>query len=135
MAGLQARSPLRSTHPLLIINKLVSLTAFTVLLVAGWVAVCYLKAEMTGTADNQAAEKPSVITTADAATTAVQVKKLEGPEVKRLSAPVRLVYSCAGDGEFYHNSTHLPSSCDRSALSEEAAIRRGLKPCKICMPE
>ena len=46
MASLQARSSLRSAHPLLFINKLISLTAFIILLGAGWVAVSYLKNEV-----------------------------------------------------------------------------------------
>ena len=46
MASLQARSSLRSAHPLIVVNKLISLTAFIVLLAAGWVAVNYLKNEV-----------------------------------------------------------------------------------------
>ena len=45
MASLQARSPLRSAHPLFFINKLVSLTAFIVLLCVGWVVVSFLKSD------------------------------------------------------------------------------------------
>jgi hypothetical protein len=56
-------------------------------------------------------------------------------ETRRLAAPVKLVYSCAGDREFYHTSTHLPPRAARSAVSEGTALRRGLKPCPVCVRE
>ena len=132
MASLQARSALRSSHPLLFINKLISLTAFIFLMCAGWVAVNYLKNEVmmrlrTGATDNRGPSNPN--------TSSVQVADGVSPETRPLSAPVRLVYSCAQDKEHYHASSHLPTRCDRTALSEEAAIRRGLKHCAICLPE
>lgn len=131
MASLQARSSLRSTHPLLFINKLISLTAFIILLGAGWVAVNYLKNEIItrwhGTTENKA---PSTLNNS-----AVRIDDAASPETKQLSAPVRLVYSCSEDKDYYHASTHLPSRCERTALSEEAALRRGLKHCRVCLPE
>ena len=130
MASLQARSPLRSAHPLFFINKLVSLTAFLFLLGAGWVAVCYLKTEMVSrwSGSTESSTLPSKKSPA-------RVEGNNSPEVKQLSAPVRLVYSCAGDNEYYHVATHLPARCERSALSEEAALQRGLKRCHVCLPE
>ena len=131
MASLQARSSLRSAHPLLFINKLISLTAFIILLGAGWVAVSYLKNEIItrwhGTTENKA---PATLNTS-----AVQIDTAASTETKALSTPVRLVYSCSQDQEYYHASTHLPSRCERTALSEEAALRRGLKHCRVCLPE
>ena len=130
MASLQARSPLRSAHPLFFINKLISLAAFLFLLGAGWVALCYLKTEMVahlnGAAENDLSPSKSL---------PVKAENSDSPQVKQLSAPVRLVYSCAGDKEFYHLATHLPAKCERTALSEEAALQRGLNHCRICMPE
>lgn len=123
MASLQARSSLRSAHPLLFINKLISLTAFIVLLGAGWVAVSYLKNEVIGTTESKA---PSPLNNS-----AVQVDNAASTETKT----VRLVYSCSEDPEYYHASTHLPARCERTALSEEAALHRGLKHCRICLPE
>ena len=126
MASLQARSSLRSAHPLFVVNKLISLTAFVLLLAAGWVAVNYLKNEVltrwrsSGDQVSSAAAVPS----ADAAT-----------DAKAARLPVRMVYSCAGDKQFYHSSTHLPAKCDRTAMSEEAAISRNLKRCRICLPD
>jgi hypothetical protein len=133
LASLQARSALRSSHPLLFINKLVSLTAFIILLGAGWVAVSYLKKEVISRWQNPVAEnKASSAVNASA----VRVDNAEPAlEARPLAAPVRLVYSCAEDKELYHASTHLPQRCQRTALSEEAAIRRGLKHCLICLPE
>ena len=127
MASLQARSSLRSAHPLLFINKLISLTAFIILLGAGWVAVSYLKNEVItrwrGATENKA---PSTLNNS-----AVQIDSAASTETKA----VRLVYSCSEDQEYYHASTHLPSRCERTALSEEAALRRGLKHCRVCLPE
>ena len=57
------------------------------------------------------------------------------PEIEPVTASARLVYSCAIDKDFYHASTHLPSRCERTALSEEAALQRGLKRCKACFPD
>jgi len=127
LASLQARSSLRSAHPLLFINKLISLTAFIILLGAGWVAVNYLKNEVItrwrGATENKA---PATLNTS-----AVQIDTAASTETKT----VRLVYSCSTDQEYYHASTHLPSRCERTALSEEAALRRGLKHCGVCLPE
>lgn len=129
MASLQARSPLRSAHLLLFLNKLVSLTALTVLLAGGWMAVTYLRTELTNrdrhAQDLSASSKPATI------------EKTEpiAADSKPRTAPLRLVYACGGDAEYYHTQAHLPSSCPRTALSEEAAARRGLKRCRVCLPE
>ena len=130
MASLQARSPLRSAHPLFFINKLISLVAFLFLLGAGWVALCYLRTEMVARSNGVAA-----VDTAPSKSLPVKVEGGDSPQIKQLSAPVRLVYSCAGDKEYYHVATHLPAQCERTALSEEAALQRGLNHCRICMPE
>lgn len=121
MASLQARTPLRNTHPLLIINKFLSLTVFFALLIAGWVGLSYLKTEMSS---------PRNIDRPLAASPAETKAK---PEVRKLSSPVKLVYSCDKDRKHYHASSHLPQSCERVALSEEAALKRSLKPCPVCM--
>ena len=130
MASLQARSPLRSAHPLFFVNKFVSLAAFIVLLGVGWVALSYLKSDVfdrwrSGVSETAAASK----------STTVPVKEASSPEAKQLANPARLVYSCAADREYYHASTHLPARCERTALSEEAAIGRGLKRCRACFPD
>ena len=133
MASLQARSSLRSAHPLFLINKLISLAAFVVLLGAGWIAVCYLKNEFAnrrpGNSDQQ-----SAIVSVSANETATRVGQSDSVEVKRLAKPVKLVYACSSDRVFYHASSHLPARCDRSALSEDAAFERGLKACSVCLP-
>ena len=133
MASLQARSSLRSAHPLFLINKLISLAAFIVLLCAGWIAVCYLKTEF---ANRRAAgaEQHSAVASVSANETATRVAQTDSLEVKRLAKPVKLVYACSSDRVYYHASTHLPARCDRSALSEDAAFERGLKACAVCMP-
>jgi len=129
VASLQARSPVRSAHPLFFINKIVSLSAFLVMLGAGWVVVSYLKSDAfdrwrSGTAVTVSASKAAT----------VPVKE-SSSESKVLSPSHRLVYSCAADKDFYHVSTHLPARCERTAVSEEAAIQRGLKRCRTCFPD
>jgi len=131
LASLQARSSLRSAHPLFYLNKLVTLTAFIFLLGAGWIAVSYLKNEIvarnrTGSESKTPAPLNTAVVRADAAV---------APATQRLAIPVRLVYSCSADKEQYHLASHLPERSDRIALSEEAALRRGLKRCHICFPE
>jgi len=130
VASLQARSPLRSAHPLLFVNKLISLSAFIVLLGVGWVVVSFLKSD---TFDRWRSGSSDTVYTSKSAT--VLVRETSSPEVKPLLTPVRLVYSCAADKDYYHASTHLPARCDRTALSEEAAGQRGLKRCRVCFPE
>jgi hypothetical protein len=131
LASLQARSSLRSAHPLIVVNKVVSLTAFMVLLASGWVAVNYLKTELTGPsrAGNETAGGSG-----NPVANAAAVPD-SSPDPKAARPAVRLVYACAGDTQFYHCSTHLPSQCDRTAMSEEAALRRGLKRCATCFPQ
>src|SRR5262245_17520721 len=99
------------------------------LLAAGWVAVNYLKNEVLtrwrSTGDTAApAANGAAVPSSDAAT-----------DAKAARLPVRLVYSCAGDKQFYHSSTHLPVKCDRTAMNEEAALSRGLKRCHLCLPD
>lgn len=124
MASLQARNPLRSAHPLIVINKILSLTAFIILLGAGWVAVCYLKTEIIGYMygpPQEAHQRPGVMQVGESAAMP-----------KTPAAP--LVYSCTGDAEHYHSLAHMPDRCERTALSEQAALQRGLKPCQVCHP-
>ena len=132
MPSLHARSPLRSAHPLLLLTKLVYLIVFAFLLAAGWVGVSYLKSDRSSrsTAGSQL-EKPAP---ASMAVTAIGIQKASA-DTTPLSVPVHLVYSCKADKDNYHTSAHLPSKCERSALSEQSALQRGLKPCPICMPE
>lgn len=131
MASLQARSPLRSAHLLLFLNKLVSFIALIMLLAAGWMAVSYLRAELANRQNH--ARGDSLTTSAKP----VMVEKSEPIAVasKLVAAPQRLVYWCGGDAEFYHTQAHLPKSCSRTALSDEAAAGRGLKRCPVCLPQ
>lgn len=130
MASLQARSPLRGAHPLFFANKLVSLVAFAVLLCIGWVALSYLKSDLL---DRSRSGSPETVSASKGAV--VPIKESDPPDVKPLTTPVRLVYSCSDDRDYYHASTHIAQRCARTALSEEAAIGRGLKRCKSCFPD
>ena len=129
MASLQARSPLRSAHPLFFINKVVSLSAFMLMLGAGWVTVSYLKS---GPIDHWRGDSESLTPSKN---NALPVTESRPSEARPLIAPVRVVYSCSADKDHYHASTHLPPRCERTALGEEAAVARGLKRCRICLPE
>ena len=129
MASLQARSPLRSAHPMLFINKFVSLAAFTMLLGVGWIALSYLKSDVF---DRSRIDLSEAATTTKSA--ALPAGEATSSEVKPTAGTARLVYSCSLDKDFYHAATDLPQRCERIALSEEAAIQRGLKRCKKCFP-
>jgi hypothetical protein len=135
VASLQARSPLRSAHLLLFLNKLVSLIALIVLLAGGWMAASFLRAEL---ADRRiAAPGDNALSTSSkpAIPAIVGESESNASARKAKTAPLRLVYWCGSDAEHYHTQAHLPKSCSRTALSEEAAARRGLKRCLVCLPE
>jgi len=128
MASLQARSQLRSAHPLLLmVNKLVSLAFFVALLCGGWLALNYLRTELQG---KWLHSSTSTVAPAPAPEPALQ-QAVEGNKQPSAS---RLVYFCQSDSGYYHASTHL-QRCKRTALGEEAAIARGLKRCPVCLPE
>ena len=129
MASLHARSPLRSAHLLLFLNKLVSLAALMFLLGAGWMAVSYLRA---GVADQRHGSPASNALSTSSKSASPEKSEATGAELK---PPLRLVYRCGGEAEYYHTQAHLPSNCERTGLSEEAAARRGLKRCLVCLPE
>ena len=127
MASLQARSPLRSAQPLMFFNKLVSVTAFGILLIGGCLLLCYLKFGpanhwQTGTKDSMNGSNLSVV-------------PAQTDKSSEAAAPRRLVYSCSQDNQYFHSSSHLPRDCRRTALTEDSALQRGLKPCSICFPE
>ena len=133
MPSLQARGPLRSTHPLLLLTKLVYLIVFVFLLAAGWVGLSYLKSDRASRSTTGAQlEQPQPASTM--AVTAIGIQKASA-DATPLTVPVHLVYSCKADKDHYHTSAHLPSKCERSALSEQSALQRGLKPCPVCLPE
>ena len=130
MASLEVRSQLRSAHPLFFVSKFVSFIALIVLIVVGWVLVSFLKSDTfdrwrSGSSDTVSASKSAMSL----------VNESGSPDIKPMLAPVRLVYSCAADKDYYHASAHLPVRCERTAMSEGAAGKKGLKRCRICFPE
>jgi hypothetical protein len=129
VASLHARSSLRSAHLLLFLNKLVSLTALMALLAAGWMTVSYLRAEL---ADQRHGGPANNALPTSSKPASLEKSEATGAELK---PPLKLVYSCGGEAEYYHTQAHLPSNCGRTGLSEEAAARRGLKRCLVCLPE
>ena len=127
MASLQAKSSLRSAHPLFFANKVVSLTGFILLLGAGWIALSYIK--------NDVFDRWRFASGNDAPVASQKVEDSAVSEMKSLAPTARIVYYCAADRDYYHASTHLPTHCERIVLSEEAALGRGLKRCKHCFPD
>ena len=117
MATLGAQNHVRSSF-LEFVNTAVSVVLLCLLLGAGWIALSYLKSGLHGHFQK---------TRAEAAVQDASVAPLEAP-----AAPV-LVYELSGDNSYYHTSGHLASITGRSAISEDAAKKRGLKPCPICM--
>lgn len=125
MASLEARSSLRSAHPLLLLtNKLISFIAFVVLLSGGWVALNYIRGELQGFKKPPAAAAVAPVAQSEQSLTAVG---------RASSGSLRLVYFCTSDSGYYHAATHL-EHCRKTALSEDAALSRGLKRCTVCLP-
>ena len=122
MARLQAPHARRSAGTPL--NRFLSLMTFVVIFATGWVAVSYLKSQIAG--DNQSTGQ-----------TALAAVPLASPEQGAVSGQSKsqptLVYASAGDTIHFHVSTHVPTNKERTALSEETARSRGLKPCPVCI--
>jgi hypothetical protein len=113
----------------LFVNKLISLIAFLVLLGAGWVALSYLRTEMSDSIRVTSADAQPAPATAPS----VKPGETSGVQMNTLAAPSRLVYSCPAESDYYHTASHMTTRCKRQAVSEEAALRRGLKPCNVCI--
>ncbi len=118
----------------MIFYKLISIAASILLLVAGWVVLCFVKNRVADPAAPRQQTRSAVVPN-PAAVSAVGLSEPGQAQVRRLSKPVKLVYSCSADREYYHTSTHIPRQCERTALSADAAFERNLKPCKTCMTE
>jgi hypothetical protein len=128
LASLQARSSIRRPGVLPLINRLMSVAVLVTLLSAGWVALSFLRAEM--------GRRPSFSGGEVKPREELSISNSSAESATGASSPSKasiLVYSAAGDGDFYHNSSHLPARAERTALSEEAARSRGLKPCPVCL--
>jgi hypothetical protein len=121
LANLGAQSSERSSF-LGSINRAISLVLFGLLLGVGWIALSYLKSGLHDHLQKSPAEQ--IIQNSNA--TALPV------EVTNATTGV-LVYAVLGDSSYYHTSGHLPSLRRRSAMSEEAARKRGLRPCPVCI--
>lgn len=128
MASLRAQTQPRSVRAPILINKIVSFITFLMLLGAGWVAISYLKTQITGHGDDAVAGRQTRSAPASPAPPYEQNKRSKD---KAMSSS--LVYSAAGETTYYHTSTHLPSRGERSAFGEETARERGLKPCPVCI--
>lgn len=135
MTSLQARASMQRFHPLLFLSKLLSFSMLVILLFAGWVGVCYLKKER----DNRHnLAKPQQISLPSPSSTNLGLTKVNATssdETAQQKIDTKLVYFCSTDKEFYHTSKHLSSHCARIALSEMAAMERGLKRCPSCFSE
>jgi hypothetical protein len=106
---------------------------FVFLLAAGWVGVSYLKSDrVSRSTGGSQLEKAAPVS--NMSVTAIGIQKASA-DATPLTTPVHLVYSCKADKDRYHTSAHLTGKCERSALSEQSALQRGLKPCPVCMPE
>jgi len=118
LASLRAKRRLYGS-PVEVLNKILSLTGFVILMAAGWIGLCYIKAIL---------EKrpPGSARSGEAAMAQVSVQ----PQVQ---PAVSLVYAARADTVYYHKPNHVTGNGERSALSEEAARHLGLKPCPICL--
>jgi hypothetical protein len=105
------------------------------LLFASWVGVCYVKKER----DNrQRVVKSMQISSSSPSSTNRNFTKVNtavSDEDAQQKIDAKLVYFCPSDKEQYHTLKHLSSHCARIALSETAAMERGLKRCPSCFSE
>jgi hypothetical protein len=135
MPSLQARTSMQRFHPLFFLSKLLSFSMLGFLLFAGWVGVCYVKKER----DNRHnVVKPMQISSSSPSSTNLSLTKVNtvaSDETAQQKIDTKLVYFCSSDKEYYHTAKHLSSHCARIALSETAAMERGLKRCLNCFSE
>ena len=135
MPSLQARASMQRFHPLLFLSKLVSFSMFGFLLFAGWVGVCYVKKERDSRHNVVKSVQLSSSSPSSTNLNFTKVNTVASDETTRQKIETKLVYSCSSDKEYYHTSKHLSSHCTRIALSETAAMERGLKRCLSCFSE
>lgn len=98
-------------------RRSVSSITFIILLAAGWVGLSYVRTIMAQKVDSPMQR---------------DLKVSGAPSAISDSTQQVLVYAASNDTQYYHTAAHLPSHSERSALSEQAARERGLKPCPIC---
>jgi hypothetical protein len=118
LASLRAKGTLHPSRTELF-NKVLSLSGFLVLLIGGWIALCYIRATL---------ERRSA-----SLTRPVEAAMGNVATQPRSEQPINLVYAAQADQRYYHRPNHVPGQGDRNALSEDAARRLGLRPCPICM--
>lgn len=132
MSDLQATS-MKRFQPLLFAGRFVSFLLFGFLLCAGWIALSYCKNNLffadrnlitPATTQSSTTNLPSRTVSSQAAT-----------ENKPSDSSLRLIYLLPSDKRYFHSLKHLPTNMERVALSENAAIERGLKPCPVCFTQ
>jgi hypothetical protein len=135
MPSPQARTPMQGFPLLRFVSKFVSFSLIALLLCAGWVGVCYLKnsrefhnqPSKSNSLSNASSKAPSPVS--------LNLNQVAATQVEQGKREAKLVYSCPTDKEHYHFAKHLSAHCARIALSESAALQRGLKPCSACFSE
>jgi hypothetical protein len=135
MPSLQARTPMQGFRLLRFFSKCVSFSLISLLLCAGWVGVCYLKSSLD---NHKQASKSNTVANSQSLNpnpVSLNVNQVAATQVDAEKKETKLVFSCTSDKEHYHTAKHLTSHCARIALSEGAAVERGLKPCSICFSE
>jgi hypothetical protein len=132
MSDLHATS-IKRFQPLLFAGRFVSFLLFGFLLCAGWIALSYCKNTLffadrnlitPATTQSSTTNLPSRTVSSQTAT-----------ENKLTDSTSRLIYLLPSDKQYFHSLKHLPANVERLALSENAAIERGLKPCPVCIAQ
>ena len=131
MSDLQATS-IKRFQPLLFAGRFVSFLLFGFLLCAGWIALSYCKNNLffadrnliTPATTQSSTNLPSRTVTSQTVT-----------ENKLSDSTSRLVYLLPSDKQYFHSLKHVPAKVERVAVSENAAIERGLKPCPLCISQ
>ncbi|MGH9763063.1 MAG: hypothetical protein ACREDR_41565 [Blastocatellia bacterium] len=119
MASLRAKSRLPSSRIITVAGRIVSLFLFVALFVAGLIGLSYVRSVIASRSQK-----------ANVSTMDLRPVVISSPPYA--TSQFKLVYSTEGDAKYYHTAAHSPSRSSRSALSEQAARERGLKPCPIC---
>ena len=129
MPSLPSRSLLPAVRPLLVMSKVVSFFLFVFLLCAGWVGVSYLKNQGT---NRRSLMMPTPVSAQSQNPSSNSLSRLAATAESTPQPSTRLVYSFSTDKLYYHAFKHLQGNRGRTAMSEEAAAARGLKPCSQC---
>ncbi len=132
MSDLQATS-VKRFQPLMFAGRLLSFLLFGMLICAGWIGLSYCKNNLFFTERNLITPAPNQLSSTTTATRKADNQTTTSGKATEATAP--LIYIQPTDKQRFHTAKHLSANRERIAISKEAAIERGLKPCPICLTQ